>query len=70
MPDHEVNADLGIPSFSLVRVQGLTHAEVAGLLDVSVKTQQRRLNAAVLALAEARADLRPDAASTGESPGD
>jgi hypothetical protein len=68
----EVNADLGIPSVSLVRVQGLTHAEVAGPLDVSVKTVQRRLNAAVLALAlaEALADLRPDAASTGESAGD
>jgi hypothetical protein len=69
VPDNEVNADLGIPSLSLVRVQGLTHAEVAGLLAVSVKTVQRRLNAAVLAL-EALAELRPDAASTGESPGD
>jgi hypothetical protein len=43
---------------------------VAGLLDVSVKTEQCRLNAAVLALAEALADTRPAAASTGKSPGD
>jgi predicted DNA-binding protein (UPF0251 family) len=70
VPDNEVNADLGIPSFRLVRVQGLTLAEVAGLLDVSVKTVHRRLNAAVLALAEALTDLRLNAASTGESPGD
>jgi hypothetical protein len=47
----------------------LTHAEVAGLLDVSVRTEQRRLNAAVLALVEALADPRP-ADSTGESAGD
>jgi RNA polymerase sigma-70 factor (ECF subfamily) len=48
-------------AFSLVRIQGLTHAEVAGVLDVSVKTVQRRLNHALVLLAETLDDLRPPA---------
>ncbi len=56
--------------FDLVRVQGLSQVEVAGLLGVSAKTVQRRLNAGVLSLGEALADLRPEAVPADESRGD
>jgi RNA polymerase sigma-70 factor (ECF subfamily) len=46
--------------FDLVRIQGLTYAEAAQVIDVSVKTVQRRLNRARLLLAEELVDLRPD----------
>jgi RNA polymerase sigma factor (sigma-70 family) len=46
-------------AFSLVRIQGLTQAEVAEVLGVSVKTVQRRLNRGLLLLAEELDDLRP-----------
>ena len=45
--------------FGLVRIQGLTHVEAAEVLDVSVKTVQRRLNRASLLLAEELDNLRP-----------
>ena len=45
--------------FDLVQIQGLTHAEAAGVVGVSEKTVQRRLNRARLLLAERLADLRP-----------
>ena len=45
--------------FGLVRLQGLTHAEAAEVLDVSTKTVQRRLNRASLLLAEELDGLRP-----------
>jgi RNA polymerase sigma-70 factor (ECF subfamily) len=45
--------------FDLVAIQGLTHAEAAGVVGVSEKTVQRRLNRARLLLAERLADLRP-----------
>lgn len=45
--------------FDLVRIQGLTHTETAGVVGVSTKTVQRRLNRARLLLAEQLADLRP-----------
>ena len=44
--------------FSLVRFQGLAHDEAAGVLGVSRKTVQRRLNRALLLLAEQLDDLR------------
>jgi RNA polymerase sigma-70 factor (ECF subfamily) len=47
--------------FDLVRIQGLTYAEAAGLIGVSMKTVQRRLNRARLLLAEQLADLNPAA---------
>jgi RNA polymerase sigma-70 factor (ECF subfamily) len=53
-------------AFDLVRIQGLTHAEAAGVVGVSAKTVQRRLNRARLLLAEQLADLRP--ASSGGPP--
>jgi RNA polymerase sigma-70 factor (ECF subfamily) len=58
-------------AFDLVRIQGLTHAEAAGVVGVSVKTVQRRLNRARLLLAEQLADLRPAApGATPVPPGD
>ena len=45
--------------FSLVRIQGLAHNEAAGVLGVAIKTVQRRLNRALLLLAEQLDDLRP-----------
>ena len=61
-------------AFDLVRIQGLTYAEVADIVGVSVKTVQRRLNRARLLLAEQLADLRPEtlhgpAESAGDTPG-
>ena len=56
--------------FDLVRIQGLTHAEAAEVVGVSVKTVQRRLNRARLLLAEQLADLRPDCREPLEPPGD
>jgi RNA polymerase sigma factor (sigma-70 family) len=55
--------------FELVRIQGLTHVEVAAVVGVSVKTVQRRLNRARLLLAEQLTDLRPDGGSL-QSPAD
>jgi RNA polymerase sigma-70 factor (ECF subfamily) len=46
--------------FELVRIQGLTHTEAAGIVGASVKTVQRRLNRARLLLAEELADLQPE----------
>src|SRR5262245_3628208 len=45
--------------FDLVRIQGLTHAEAAGVVGVSAKTVQRSLNRARLLLADKLADLNP-----------
>jgi RNA polymerase sigma factor (sigma-70 family) len=44
---------------SLVQIQGLTQAEAAGVLGVSIRTVQRRLNRALLLLEEQLDDLRP-----------
>jgi RNA polymerase sigma-70 factor (ECF subfamily) len=46
-------------TFNLVRLQGLSHGEVAALLGVSTKTVQRRLHRSLILLADALADLRP-----------
>ena len=46
-------------TFELVRIQGLTHTEVASVMDVSAKTVQRRLNHALQMLAEKLEALRP-----------
>jgi RNA polymerase sigma-70 factor (ECF subfamily) len=45
--------------FSLVRIQGLTQNETAQLLEVSLRTVQRRLNRALFLLAKSLDDLRP-----------
>jgi RNA polymerase sigma-70 factor (ECF subfamily) len=47
--------------FDLIGIQGLSQAEAAGVVGVSQKTVQRRLNRARLLLAERLADLRPSA---------
>ncbi len=54
--------------FDLVRVQGLTYAEAAGVVEGSVKTVQRRLNRARLLLAQQLADLRPGTSATPLEP--
>ena len=59
LPDEEREA------FELVRIQGLSYAEAAGVTSVSIKTVQRRLNRARLLLAEELADLRPDTPGAG-----
>jgi len=46
-------------ALSLVRIQGLTHAEAAEVLGVAARTVQRRLNRAVLLLTAELGDLRP-----------
>jgi RNA polymerase sigma-70 factor (ECF subfamily) len=46
-------------AFDLVRVQGMTHAEAAEVLGVSVATVKRRLARGLRLLAEQLADLRP-----------
>lgn len=43
--------------FELVRIQGLSHGEVAELIGASTKTVQRRLNRGLLTLSESLADL-------------
>jgi RNA polymerase sigma-70 factor (ECF subfamily) len=52
-------------AFDLVRIQGLTQAEAAAVLGVSVMTVNRRLNRGLKLLTEALGDLRP----TGHVPG-
>jgi RNA polymerase sigma-70 factor (ECF subfamily) len=57
--------------FELIRIQGLTYAEAARVVEVSVATVQRRLNRARMLLAEQLDDLRPAAPSgSPKSPGD
>ncbi|MFT3686541.1 MAG: sigma-70 family RNA polymerase sigma factor [Phycisphaerales bacterium] len=45
--------------FDLVRIQGLAQTEAAEILGVATKTVQRRLNRALMLLAEELKDLRP-----------
>ena len=52
-------------AFDLVRIQEMTQAEAAEVLGVGLRTVQRRLNRAVIMLAEALPDLRP--AASGEA---
>jgi RNA polymerase sigma factor (sigma-70 family) len=59
LPEHEREA------FDLVRVQGMTQAEAAGVLGVSAVTVKRRLNRGLRLLTEKLGDLRP----RGEPPG-
>jgi RNA polymerase sigma factor (sigma-70 family) len=56
--------------FDLVGIQGLTHAEVATVVEASEKTVQRRLNRARLLLAERLADLRPATSCETAPPAD
>jgi RNA polymerase sigma-70 factor (ECF subfamily) len=45
--------------FDLVRIQGMSQTAAAGVIGVSVKTVQRRLNRGLLLLTEKLGDLRP-----------
>src|SRR5262249_3790258 len=54
--------------FDLVGLQGLTHAEAAGVVGGSGKTGQRGLNRARPLLAERRADPRPTTSSDPTPP--
>jgi len=53
--------------FNLVRIQGMTQTEAAVVLDVSVKTIQRRLNHGLMLLANQLGDLQPVLHPPGES---
>ena len=59
LPDDEREA------FDLVRIQGLTHGEVAEMLGVVPKTVQRRLDRGLRLLTERLGDLGPDASAAG-----
>jgi RNA polymerase sigma-70 factor (ECF subfamily) len=52
-------------AFSLVRVQGMTQAETAQVLGVSVATVKRRLNRGLRLLTEKLGDLRPNETPPG-----
>jgi RNA polymerase sigma-70 factor (ECF subfamily) len=54
LPDEEREA------FELIRVQGLTYAEAAGVLVVSAKTVQRRLTRSLILLRKELDHLRPE----------
>jgi RNA polymerase sigma factor (sigma-70 family) len=49
--------------FDLVRIQGMPHTEAAGVLNISTKTVQRRLNRGLMMLANKLRDLEPGAAA-------
>ena len=49
--------------FSLVRIQGMAHTEVAEILAIAVKTVQRRLNRSLVLLVEKIGDLSPESIS-------
>jgi RNA polymerase sigma-70 factor (ECF subfamily) len=46
-------------TFELVRIQGLTQAEAAEVLGVTIRTVRRRLNRGALLLTQQLGDLRP-----------
>jgi RNA polymerase sigma-70 factor (ECF subfamily) len=52
-------------AFDLVRIQGLTYAEAAELLDVASKTVQRRLDRGLRLLTERLGDFSPGATPPG-----
>lgn len=47
--------------FEMIRLQGMTRAEAAEILGVSIKTVQRRLNRGLFLLTQSVGDLRPAA---------
>jgi RNA polymerase sigma-70 factor (ECF subfamily) len=56
--------------FDLVRIQGMSHAEVAELVGISEKTVQRRVNRALMKLAEQLSDLVPGGTPPSAPPPD
>jgi RNA polymerase sigma factor (sigma-70 family) len=55
--------------FNLVRIQGMTQPEAAGVLGVSAKTVQRRLNRGLLLLADQLRDLNTARATSAPAVG-
>ena len=53
--------------FDLMRIQGTALNEAAQVLNVSVRTIQRRLNRSLVLLAERLSDLRPDEPPAGQA---
>jgi RNA polymerase sigma factor (sigma-70 family) len=51
-------------TFELIQIQGLTHAEAANVLDVSIKTVQRRVNRGLMLLTRALDDMVPKSDAT------
>jgi RNA polymerase sigma-70 factor (ECF subfamily) len=54
-------------AFELVRIQGMSQSEAAGVLGVSAATVNRRLSRGLQLLAEELGDLYPDDEDSGES---
>ena len=54
-------------AFDLIRIQGTTTNEAAKVLNVTVRTVQRRLNRSMVLLAERLSDLRPDDPPAGQA---
>jgi RNA polymerase sigma-70 factor (ECF subfamily) len=52
--------------FSLVRIQGMTHAEAADVLGITIKTVQRRLDRSLMLLAKELRHLNPGLAPLKE----
>lgn len=53
-------------AFDLLRIQGMTQAEAANVLEISVRTLQRRLDRGLVHLAAMLGDLAPQANSNAE----
>ena len=53
--------------FDLMRIQGTALNEAAKVLNVTVRTVQRRLNRSMVLLAERLSDLRPDDPPAGQA---
>jgi RNA polymerase sigma-70 factor (ECF subfamily) len=53
--------------FDLMRIQGTTQIEAAKVLNVTVRTIQRRLNRSLVLLAERLSDLRPEGPPAGQA---
>jgi RNA polymerase sigma-70 factor (ECF subfamily) len=56
--------------FELVRIQGMTSVEAAGIVGTTERTVQRRLNRALLLLMESLGDLSPPGSACGNVEGD
>jgi RNA polymerase sigma-70 factor (ECF subfamily) len=54
-------------AFDLIRIQGTTTNEAAKVLNVTVRTVQRRLNRGLVLLAQALSDLRPAGPPAGQA---
>lgn len=54
-------------AFDLVKIQGMTHAEAAEILGISIMTVKRRLSRSLQWLAETLGDLRPGTSAASEN---